>query len=170
MGLFVSKGDIHAVSSSSLCRLLKKDADDCDSIKRAVTHFINYSSHELSGPAYDAARNEMQQYLPILDQRKRKANNLAAAIKSGCSNLSSYMGRFSELDESLREQYVTELNSLKATLASLGSSNKKTNMFDYWRTYFNCKRIIEEHEEYLAKLDGLPGADAGAYGMISGVE
>ena len=79
------------------------------------------------------------------------------------------MGKYEVLDEALRGEYVQRLNEAEAALAALQSMSfdDDMNMFDYWSAYFTYKSIIEECKDYLAKLDGLPGADASAYAPIA---
>lgn len=157
------KTEITAMGSSSLIDVLHADARDARNLKRAINRFVKNSVRELTGPNYDEAREIAAQYIPILEQREAIAEELASAIQSGCSNLASYMGKWAILDEALRGEYTQRLRDAESKLNSL---DWKEEGIDYWSIYFSCKRIIDECKDYLQKLDGLPGADTGAYSPI----
>lgn len=164
------KSEIVAMRSSSVISALRKDADDAKDLSRAIDSFVNGSSRKLTGQNYDEARAMMAQYIPILQSRAEAAEAMADAIKSGCLSLAWYMGKFEVLDEALRAEYEQRLSEAEAALAALQSmswDDDDFNLFNYWNAYFTYKSIIEECKEYLAKLDGLPGADSSAYSPIS---
>ncbi len=166
----VVKGDVQAVPGSSLISLLERDISDSAKLRSSIMSFISSSKSELTGPNYDEARSMMERYIPYLMRREAVAKTLIDSIKSGCKSMASYMSPFDVLDEALRAEYEQKLNEAQATLDSLSSINwnsKEFSFFDYWGTYFRCKKIIEECRLYLDKLNGLPGEDAGDFAPIS---
>lgn len=166
----VVKSELKDMARSSVVSLLRQDSKDARALRKSIENFINGSTRKLTGPNYDLARELMSQYVLILKQRENVSDQLADAIKNGCNSLASYMGQFAILDDAERAEYERNLQEAQNTLNYLNSidwTDKDFDFFDYWSTYFNCKRIIKLCTEYLEKLDGLPGADASAYGPIS---
>lgn len=166
----VVKSEVLDMSSSALVSALKDDITDSKKLKAAIKDFVNGSKRKLTGPNYDLAREIMEQYISVLEERENTAEQLVDSIKSGCNSLAGYMAPFAVLDEAERAEYEQNLRQAQATLDYLNSiswTDKEFNLFDYWNTYFTCKKIIKECQLYLEKLDGLPGADASAYGPIS---
>lgn len=163
------KSEIIAMQNSGVVSALRKDANDAKNLCRVIDRFVNGSSRKLTGQNYDEARAMAAQYIPILQNRAETANAMADAIKSGCLSLAWYMGKYEVLDEALRGEYEQRLREAETALAALQamSFDDDVNMFDYWSAYFTYKSIIEECKDYLAKLDGLPGADASAYAPIA---
>lgn len=164
------KAEITAMGNSNLVSALRKDADDARALCRAIDNFVSTSSRKLTGVNYDEARAIAAQYIPILQSRAKTSEAMADAIKNGCSSLSSYMGKYAILDETLRFEYEARLKEAESALARLRSISfidDEFNLFSYWNSYFTYKRIIEECKEYLAKLDGLAGADASAFQAVS---
>lgn len=166
----VVKSELKEAAHSSVVSLLKQDAKDARALRNSIESFINGSTRKLTGPNYDTAREIMSSYIPLLKQREEVSDQLADAIKEGCNSLASYMGSFEILDEAERAEYESNLKEAINTLnylSSLDLTDDEFNFFDYWGTYFNCKRIIKLCTEYLEKLDGLSSADSSAYGPIS---
>lgn len=166
----VVKSELRSMANSNIVSLLRQDSNDARALRSSIEKFINGSTRKLTGPNYDLARELMSQYVPLLRQRENISEQLASAIKGGCNSLAGYMGRFAILDEAEREEYESNLREAQDTLNYLNSidwTDEDFHFFDYWGTYFNCKRIIKLCTEYLEKLDGLAGADASAYEPIS---
>ena len=162
------KSEIIAMQNSGVVAALRRDAMDARRLCMAIDRFVNGSSRKLTGQNYDEAREMAAQYIPILQKRVEVSNAMADAIKSGCLSLAWYMGKYEVLDEALRGEYEQRLREAEAALAALQSMSfdDTVNMFDYWGAYFTYQSIIDECRDYLAKLDGLPGADASAYEPI----
>ena len=166
----VIKGEVLEMSNSAIVSALKEDIADSRRLEASIKNFVNNSSKDLTGPNYDLARELMAQYIPVLERRAATAEQLADAIKNGCKSMASYMSPFAILDDAERAEYEKNLRQAQATLDYLNSlswKNSEFNIFNYWNTYFSCKRIIRDCQLYLEKLDGLSGADASAYGPIS---
>ena len=166
----VVKSEIIDMKSSNFVSALKKDAEDARALCRAIESFVNSSGRKLTGQNYDEARNIASEYIPILQSRAKASDEMADAIKSGCSSLASYMGKYAILDDAERPEYEARLKEAEAALSALQAmswSDSEFNLFNYWNAYFTYKRIIEECKDYLSKLDGLPGADASAFEPIS---
>ena len=90
--------------------------------------------------------------------------------ENGVASLTSYMGKYAFLDDSLRKEYevrLKEAESALTTLRSVSWIDDDFNLFSYWNAYFTYKRIIEECRDYLEKLDGLSSADMSAFEPIS---
>lgn len=164
------KSEIVAMRNASVVSALRKDADDAKDLCRAIDRFVNNSGRKLTGQNYDEARAMAAQYIPILQSRAQAAEAMADAIKSGCLSLAWYMGKYEILDEALRPEYEQRLKEAEAALVALQAmswDDDDFNLFSYWNAYFTYKSIIEECKDYLAKLDGLPGADSSAYSPIA---
>lgn len=164
------KSEINEVGSSALVSALRADAWDAYQLKWAISSFAEGSGKLLCAPAYDEARKCASEYIPILENRAKTALELASAIKSGCSSLAGYMGKFEVLDEAERPTYEARLKEAEAQLSALSAISWDDENFDlinYWATYFRSQQIAQECREYLEKLDGLPAADSAAFGPIS---
>lgn len=164
------KSEINEAGSSSLISALRADAWDAYQLKWAISSFVEGSTRKLTGPNYDAARSCASEYIPILENRAKTALELASAIKSGCSSLAGYMGKFEVLDEAERSTYEARLREAESQLSALSAiswGDENFDLINYWATYFRCQQIVQECREYLEKLDGLPAADSAAFGPIS---
>ena len=67
MGLKVYKSDLNCAQISSL---LDADIQDTDKLIAELNSFITGTKQTLTGPAYDFAREEIETFIPILEQRK----------------------------------------------------------------------------------------------------
>lgn len=166
----VVKSEVNSVTNSAMVKALKEDIADARKLKIAIKLFVSTSKLKLTGPNYDQARDMMQQYIPILDRRISIASQLVDSIKSGANQMSNYMGKFAVLDDSLREEYEKNLQRAQSNLNYLDSiswTSGEMNLFNYWNMYFSSKKIIDECQDYLEKLDGLAGVDGAIYSSIS---
>ena len=176
MGLKVYKSDLN---SSQIASLLDKDIQDTDKLITEINNFISGTKNSLTGPAYEAARNEIASFITILEQRKTTANEMKNAISSAMSSLSGYMGPYDYLDDSNLEILNKEINNIRASYENIKSEyTKKYDKNIFTRVYLNheiktlnnqCAAQIAPLQDEIEKIKGLAGADASAYGNLTSV-
>ena len=176
MGLKVYKSDLNSAQLSSM---LDNDIQDTDKLIAELNSFVSGTTQSLTGPAYEVARQEIASFIPILEQRKTTANEIKNAISSAMSQLSGYMGPYDYLDDSNLEMLENEINKIKASYESIKaeySEKYDTNFLtkaylNYEITNINnqCASKIAPLQDEIEKIKGLAGADASAYGCLSGI-
>ena len=170
------KSDLEAASSGSSPAIsaLISDKEDAQQLKNSIESFINGSSAELKGDAYDRLRSHMSGYLNVLDSRIKTADSVIEAIKSANSKLLAYMEDEDKLDSSELESYQNKQNIAQNTIDSL---NRMINNYDpdesrVTKDYLYGQLSVQEanlkkYKKMVRLLEGLEGADSSAYGELS---
>lgn len=176
MGLKVYKSDLNCAQISSL---LDADIQDTDKLIAELNSFITGTKQTLTGPAYDFAREEIEAFIPILEQRKTSANEIKNAISNATSSLSGYMGAYDYLDDSNLEILENEIRNIKASYENIKSEySEKYNKNFLTKAFLNhelssisnqCASQIAPLQEEIEKIKGLAGADASAYGCLGNI-
>ena len=176
MGLKVYKADLN---SSNFIALLDSDIRDTDNLINELNSFISGSVNTLTGNAYDVAREEIESFVSILNQRKSTANELKSAIFNAMSSLSGYMGSYDYLDDSELETLNNEINNIRASYENIKEGYREEADNSLIKKVFlnkeltnidkECSGLIAPLLDEIEKIKGLAGADASAYGCLSGV-
>ena len=176
MGLKVYKADLNCSQISSL---LDADIQDTDKLIAELNSFITGTKNSLTGQAYDVAREEIESFIPILEQRKISANEIKNAILSATSSLSGYMGPYDYLDDSNLETLEAEISNIRASYENIKAEyNEKYNKNFLTKAYLNhelsslsnqCSSQIAQLQDEIDKIKGLAGADASAYGCLGNI-
>ena len=170
----VLKGDLSGGGISSAIALLEKEGTDSDNLVNSIDEFFTSTADSLTGAAYSEAKAKMQSLVPIIKARKQAGTALAAAIRSACSTMSSYMGEYSKLDDDMIDDLEAQIEDINATISSIEASlNKVDEEGRHYRAsdggqIASLQDQIAKINKELEKLKGLAAADAGAYGQIEG--
>ena len=174
MSLRVHRSELN---SSNLISLLESDIQDNDRLIAELSSFVANTKETLTGPAYDSARKEIENYIQILNQRKQTANEIKTAISNSTSSLSTYMGQYDYLDDADLSVLNSEIQSIKSSYNSIKNSyRQKYQKNVFTRIYLNwalsnldkqCANQIAPIQDEIDKIKGLSSADSTAYGYIA---
>ncbi len=171
----LNKSDLNmANSSGAYMNALISDQEDAQEMINAINEFVSSSTEHLKGEAYDAVRNHLLTYIPILQVRIKTATSIMEAIKSANNSMIDYMEEESVLDTNELDQLYTEYNSYTAT------AQNRLNSANAYVTPEAKNQAMAEYEQYarLAKkvskkiqlLEGLASKDNSVYGSLSSLE
>ncbi len=171
----LNKSDLKmANSSGAYMNALISDQEDAQEMINAINEFVSSSTEHLKGEAYDAVRNHLLTYIPILQVRIKTATSIIDAIKSANNSMIDYMEEESVLDTNELDQLYTEYNSYTAT------AQNRLNSASAYVTPEAKNQAMAEYEQYarLAKkvskkiqlLEGLASKDNSVYGSLSSLE
>ena len=178
----VYSSDLSKANSSELMSAIESIISSSDKMASQIEKFISESKDELKGGGYDAVRTKMSIYADALRKQSKICSNLYGNVKSANNTMLNYMEGYTKLNDSEKEEIRTELNNAKSMLSWLEEysnvwvldkeTNEKTkksrrNGSDYQIESY--RKIIEELEKLLKKLEHLKEEDYSAFEMISSV-
>ncbi len=172
--MLVNKGDLDAASSSVNVNNLTKDKEDAQAVINAIQDFISSSKEELVGESFDAIRNQLNNYSILMNRRITAADALISAIKQANTSLGNYMDGEAKLDTDDYDKFKAEYDSAKSTVESL---NARISSYDPDEDEVSLSSLISQrdaaeataakYKRLMELLEGLPGADGSAYGMLT---
>ena len=172
--MLVNKSDLDAASSSVNVNNLTKDKEDAQAVINAIQDFISSSKEELVGESFDAIRQQLNNYSILMNRRITAADALISAIKQANTSLGNYMDGEAKLDTDDYDKFKAEYDSAKSTVESLNAS---ISSYDPDEDEVSLSSLISQrdaaeataakYKRLMELLEGLPGADGSAYGMLT---
>ena len=164
----VIKGDLANVNNS--LNVMSGIISSNNQVISQLNAFCANSVNQLKGGGYDAVRAKLRVYIDAFTKQNTILQVLKSNMTSANNSLSNYMEEYSSLDDSRIGEVRQALNMAEEALSFLKSQIGKNNFPGLSGLIALCESEIERLKKLLRLLEGLAGADAKSYGMISGVE
>ena len=188
--LKITKDGLLAAMSDSnvLLSTLTNDITDTQKLKSQLDSFVQDSSNNLKGPAWDKMRSKVNEYSETCQKKINYANNLITSMKNAYQKLLDHMEEFDTLDMAQIGEIEQGISNMKAQISALESLiastpdyedimgyDHKTGTYtvvgqishvaekESWReTIKICEEVKAVLEKNLQKLNELPSVDSSA--------
>lgn len=124
----IYKKDLYDHKESTI---LTQDDSETTNIINAISDFIETSTENLCGSAWDDERNRLNNYKELMNIRKKTSQVLDNGIKLSKQRMNNYMEEDDVLDDSKLEEISQSIAKAKNQIADLNSQIEDNNKMAY---------------------------------------
>ena len=166
-----SKGDFSKANAAN--SILNQDGVDANNVKVSITNFVEGSIDSLKGPAWDYARNNINEYNSVLSLRKQYAQEIVSTISKVNSAIIAALDGEDSINTDLLEDQKAIVQKLKNEASKLKNSTSSTTTSSTNNskqlTADDYQSLIYEAELMVQKIENVKNAVSSALGELQGL-